>query len=249
MLHRYFLRISYQGTNYSGWQIQPNAISVQEVIQNTLTKLNGNEQVKVMGCGRTDAGVHAIDFLLHLDFPEIEDQSHFIYKMNHMLPNDIAVHDIARMPEKAHTRFDAVRRTYKYYFHFKKNPFLSDRSLLISDSIDIEKMKEGGEELKLHSDFEAFSRVKTAVNNFICDLSDVNWEREKDQLIFTISANRFLRNMVRAIVGTLIELGEGKISLEEFKEIIASKNRNNAGKSAPAKGLFLVEVEYPYQVP
>ena len=248
-MNRYFLRISFKGTDYSGWQIQPNAISVQEVLQNNLSKLNKNTEVKIMGCGRTDAGVHATDFIFHMDFPEIEDTAGFIYKLNHMLPNDIVVHGIQVMNDKAHSRFDAIERTYKYYFHFEKDPFLNDRSLLVNSSINIQKMKDCADILMKHKDFESFSRVKTAVNNFICDIKAVKLEKIDHQLVFTISANRFLRNMVRAIVGTLLKAGENQMTTEEFEEVILSKNRSEAGKSAPAKGLFLVDVKYPYEIP
>lgn len=249
MHKRYFFRISYKGTNYSGWQVQPNAISVQGVLQNSLTKLNKDTPIKIMGCGRTDAGVHAINFLMHADLEEIIDVPHVIYKLNHMLPHDISVHAIAEMANKAHTRFDARKRTYDYYFHFEKDPFLEDRSLLINKTINLDKMKLGAELLLTYSDFEAFSRVRTEVNNFICDLTEAKFEMVNNQLVFSISANRFLRNMVRAIVGTLIEVGQEKITLKEFKSIIDSKDRNKAGKSAPAKGLFLKKVEYPYSIP
>lgn len=249
MWTRYFFRISYKGTNYSGWQVQPNAISVQGVLQDCLTKLNKNIPVKIMGCGRTDAGVHAQNFLMHTDLEAPIDVSHMIYKLNHMLPHDISVHAISEMPDKAHTRFDARKRTYVYYFHFEKDPFLEDRSLLIDKSMNIDKMKEGANLLLTYNDFEAFSRVRTEVNNFICDLSEAKFEMNHNQLVFSISANRFLRNMVRAIVGTLLEVGQEKITLEDFKAIINSKDRNKAGKSAPAKGLFLKKIEYPYKIP
>ncbi len=245
---RYFLRITFNGTNYSGWQIQPNAITVQEVLQSNLSKLNKNLPVKIMGCGRTDAGVHAINYIFHMDFPRIENISHFKFKLNHMLPKDIAIHAINEMTENSHSRFDATERTYKYYFHFSKRPFLTDRSLQIKDSINIKKMQEATEILKEYQDFEAFSRVQTEVNNFKCNLVNAGFNMEGDQLVFTITANRFLRNMVRAIVGTLIEVGEEQCSLQTFRNIIESKKRMQAGKSAPAKGLFLVNVKYPYEV-
>lgn len=248
MTNRYFVRLSYLGTDYSGWQIQPNAITVQQILQSNLTKLNKNEPVKIMGCGRTDAGVHAKNFYMHMDFPKIEDIEHFIYKLNHMLPHSIAVHAVAEMKATAHARFSAIERTYQYFFHTKKDPFYEDRSLLISASVNTEKMKAGAAVLLNHSNFEAFSRVRTEVSNFICHLTEASFHWQNDQLIFTISANRFLRNMVRAIVGTLLELGEGKISLQEFENIIISRDRNKAGKSAPAKALFLNSIKYPFAV-
>lgn len=249
MIKRYFLRLSYLGSSYSGWQIQPNAITVQEVLQENLTKLNRNVSVKIMGCGRTDAGVHAKNFYTHMDFPEILDIAHFLFKLNHMLPHDIAVHAVGEVAANSHTRYDATLRTYKYYFHFNKNPFLEDRSVLINPLINIDLMKKACEILQNYRDFEAFSRVKTDVTNFICDLTTAEFNKEGSRLVFTISANRFLRNMVRAIVGTLTALGEGKIDLVEFENIIKSKDRTKAGKSAPAKGLFLTEIKYPYLVP
>lgn len=249
MLQRYFMRISYKGTNYSGWQIQPNAISVQEVIQINLSKLNRKKEVKIMGCGRTDAGVHAVNYFAHMDFPIIDDTEKFLFKLNHMLPHDIAIHGLRAMPEKAHTRFDAISREYKYYFHFDKDPFLEDRSVRLSDKINKDVMERGAKMLLNYSDFESFSRVNTDVKNFICKLSHAGWESNGNQLVFTIKANRFLRNMVRAIVGTLVYLGEGKITLTEFEAIINAKDRTKAGKSAPAKGLILTEIAYPYEVP
>lgn len=246
---RYFIRLSYLGTNYSGWQIQPNAISVQEVLQNNLSKLNGNKPVSVMGCGRTDAGVHAKNFIAHFDFSPITDLDHFIYKLNHMLPHDIAIHGVCEMADKAHARYDATQRTYQYLFHFSKNPFYNTQSVLIASEINFSLMDEGAKILLEYEDFEAFSRVNTNVNNFLCQVNLAQFEKIDDQLIFTISANRFLRNMVRAIVGTLLDLGNEKINLDDFRAIIDSKTRSEAGKSAPAKGLVLEKIEYPYQVP
>jgi len=202
-----------------------------------------------MGCGRTDAGVHAKNFIAHMDFLHINDLNYFVYKLNHMLPHDIAVHNILEMGDKAHARYDATQRTYQYSFHFTKNPFLNTKSVLVDDKIDVGAMNHGAKMLLEYNDFEAFSRVNTSVNNFLCDLKHARFEHMEDQLFFTVSANRFLRNMVRAMVGTLLDLGNGRISLSDFRAIIESKNRSEAGKSAPAKGLMLSKIEYPYQVP
>jgi len=243
---RYFLKLSYNGTNYCGWQIQPNQKTVQGEINLVLTRLNKNKQILTMGCGRTDSGVHATQFYAHFDFLKIQDTSKFLYKLNTMLPHDIVIHDIIEVEPDAHSRYDAVSRTYQYRIITKKNAFQNDTALLLTSNLNIDKMNEASKLLLIYKDFEAFSKVKTAVNNFECTLSFANWEKNKNQIVFTITANRFLRNMVRAIVGTMLEIGVGNIELDEFRSIVESKNRSLAGKSVGATGLYLTEVTYPY---
>ncbi|MFD1552112.1 tRNA pseudouridine(38-40) synthase TruA [Putridiphycobacter roseus] len=246
MKKRYFVELSYLGKNYSGWQIQPNAHTIQQELQDNLTKLNRNNPIKIIGCGRTDAGVHAQHYYMHMDYPEILDIRHFIFKLNHMLPKAIVILDVFEVHEKAHTRYNATDRTYKYYLHHFKNPFIKDTSWYCYETLDIQLMNEAASTLLNHRDFEAFSKVSTNVNNFICTVRQAQWEQIGEQMVFTISANRFLRNMVRAIVGTLIEVGAKRMTLDEFEAVILSKDRDCAGKSAPANGLTLMEVKYPF---
>ena len=245
MIQRYFVKLSYLGTNYSGWQIQPNAISVQEVLQNALTKLNKRESVSIMGCGRTDSGVHAENFFMHMNFEAISNLDNFIYKLNHILPKDIVVHQIYEVPHKSHTRFDAIKRTYHYNIHFFKNPFIKSTSYLYVGELDMDKMNDAANILLQHINFKSFCRVKTEVKTFDCVLEEAKWIKTETGIKFIISANRFLRNMVRAIVGTMMDVGSGKLDLNEFEKIILAQDRTKAGKSAQANGLSLVKVEYP----
>ncbi len=199
-----------------------------------------------MGCGRTDAGVHGKNFYMHMDFPEIGDIGNFIFKLNHMLPDDIVIHNIYEVSADKHVRFDAVERTYYYNLHTVKDPFIMDESHYYYDQFDLQKANKAASVLLKHTDFEAFSKVKTAVKTFNCNVMEAKWIESKYGYQFIITADRFLRNMVRAVVGTLLEVGKGKISIEEFEQIILDKNRQNAGISVPAKGLSLVNVRYPY---
>ena len=248
MLKRYFVKLSYKGTHYSGWQIQPNAHTIQAELQNNLTKLNGGNQIKIMGCGRTDAGVHSRNFFMHMDFPEIDDVQHLVFKLNHMLPKDIVIHGIYEMEEKAHTRFDAIERTYHYKVLLSKDPFMAEVAYHHFIKLDFDKMNEAAKLLLDYKDFESFSRVRTEVKTFLCDVRVAKWVKSENSYVFIISANRFLRNMVRAIVGTLIDVGEGKMTVDDFEEIIKLKDRTKAGKSASAHGLSLIEVLYPYKI-
>jgi tRNA pseudouridine38-40 synthase len=244
--NKYFFCLSYDGSNYHGWQFQPNAITVQEVIESKLLILFG-EKVGVMGCGRTDTGVHASNFYLHCEFVLHKYNLHELcYKLNHLLPNDIAISKIVKVDDTAHTRFDAVSREYRYYLHQEKNPFIDKYSYFYVRKIDLKLMREAGEILLKHKDFTSFSKLHTDVNNNDCDVTlfKIN-DLGNGKIEIIIKANRFLRNMVRSIVGTLLQVGLGKISVNNFKTIIDSKNRSNAGASAPAKGLFLHEVKFP----
>lgn len=247
-LQRYFIELSYKGTNYSGWQIQPNAPTVQAEINDVLTKLNKNQPVNCQGCGRTDTGVHASQFYAHFDYPKIDDLDVFLYKVNGMLSDDISIHQIIPVHSDAHSRFDAYERTYHYFIHQNKNPFLADRSLLINKPLDLLAMNQACEILMTYHDFECFSKSRTSVKTFICDVKMAHWEKTKNGYQFTITANRFLRNMVRAIVGTCLDIGRGEMEVEEMHQIILSKKRSNAGKSVLAHGLFLAEIKYPFQL-
>ncbi len=245
MTQRYFLQCSYNGTNYHGWQIQPNAISVQEVLENALSKIL-RENISVMGAGRTDTGVHASFFILHFDASNSEiDSVKLVYNLNSFLPPDIAVQKLWKVNNEAHARFSAFSRTYKYFISTNKNPFKVETSYRYLKELDLNKMNKAAQILFDYKDFTSFSRLHTDVKTNNCKIYLAKWEQENNQLIFTIKADRFLRNMVRAIVGTLLEVGLGKLSVDEFKNIIEIKNRGAASASAPAKGLFLVDIEYP----
>ena len=233
---------------YHGWQIQPNANSVQEVLENALSLLLG-VKTAITGCGRTDAGVHASQFFLHFDGFHDIDLKDLQFKLNAFLPNDIVIHQIFKVKNDAHARFDAVYRSYEYRISLGKNPFLIDTTLQVKNqNLDMVKMNMAAKTLKSYEDFKCFSRSKTDVKTFNCTITNAVWIKEDDILIFRITANRFLRNMVRAIVGTLLEVGTGKINLDDFRNIIISRDRSNAGASVKAQGLFLCEVAYPKEI-
>ena len=244
---RYFIEIAYNGKNYHGWQVQPNAITVQEVLDSTLSTLLRKE-IKITGAGRTDAGVHAKQMFAHFDFEEFKDFSSFIFRLNSFLPKDISIQDIFEVNEDAHTRFDASKREYEYVISLQKNPFSEGISYLIHQKPKIALMNEAANILLNYKDFQCFSRSNTDVKTYYCSINEAYWKEENSQLIFTISADRFLRNMVRAIVGTLLNIGFGKTSIQDFHEIIKSKDRTKAGASAPAHGLFLTKIEYPNSI-
>lgn len=240
---RYFIELSYKGTNYHGWQIQPDASSVQEEITKALATIL-QEKILLVGAGRTDAGVHASQMFAHVDtVKKLTDD--YVHKLNAILPNDIVIKSIKEVSDDTHARFDAVSRTYEYRILLGRDPFLLETSWqLHQKNLQIEKMNEAANLLFKYEDFESFSKVKTDVNTFNCSIMKAVWTLEDKHLIFHIKANRFLRNMVRAIVGTLIEVGLGKKTVEDFRKIIESKKRSEAGLSVPAKGLFLTEVCY-----
>lgn len=244
-MQRYFLEIAYKGTHYNGWQLQPNQPTVQAAIEKAISTIL-REETGVLGCGRTDAGVHAKQYFLQFDTPKKVDGGKLVYRLNGLLNYDVAVKRIIPVSSDAHARFDATERTYQYFIHSQKNPFLQDRSLYVSEKIDLDAMNKASEMLLKNEDFESFSKVHTDVNNFNCKVSHAKWSQQQDQWMFEITANRFLRNMVRAVVGTLLEVGSGKISLSEFDEVIKSRSRSRAGKSVAARGLFLTNVKYPY---
>lgn len=245
-MKRYFLHLAYKGTNFFGWQIQPAHRSVQAVLENALSKLHSNEPIGITGCGRTDTGVHASSYYAHFDSVVEWEAKDLAYKLNGMIGPDIAVFDVIPVEGDAHARFDATSRTYHYFIHREKDPFIQETSWFHKTDLDILKMNAACQILKSHDDFECFSKVHTEVNNFQCDLQNALWIESDKGYIFTITANRFLRNMVRAIVGTMIEVGQGKLEVEDLNRIISSKNRSEAGQSVPAHGLFLADIHYPY---
>jgi tRNA pseudouridine38-40 synthase len=246
-MQRYFIQLAYKGTNYHGWQIQDNAPTVQAELNKTLSILL-NQTIETIGCGRTDTGVHASDYYAHFDSIEIKDIEQLIYKLNKFLSKDIAVYQIFKVNNDANARFDAIERTYNYYITKRKDPFLTDSAYYYYGNLDINEMNKAAEILLSYKDFEAFSKSNTQVNNYICHIKYAKWTEKNDVLNFEITANRFLRNMVRAIVGTLLEVGKGTMNLEEFKQVIESKNRSNAGFSVPAHALFLSNIKYPQSI-
>ena len=248
MEQRYFIELAYNGTAYNGWQIQPNALGIQQVIEEALAILI-KEKMPVTGAGRTDTGVHANYFVAHFTTSSTSIcTDELVRKLNHMLPEDISILRIFPVRITDHSRFSALSRTYKYYVSTRKNPFRQDTSLLVYSIPDIIRMNEAAADLLNYSDFGSFCRTGTNVRNHICRITEATWEINGDMLVFTIKANRFLRNMVRAIVGTLLKVGYEKISVEEFREIIEAKNRCRASTSAIARGLFLADIEYPPEV-
>jgi tRNA pseudouridine38-40 synthase len=241
---RYFLQLSYKGTRYFGWQRQPKEISVQEVLENAFSIIL-REEIAVTGAGRTDTGVHASFYIAHFDTEnEITDPVQLVYKLNRFLPSDIAIQKIWKVDNEFHARFSAVSRTYKYFISTVKNPYNTETSFHYTVPLNVDLMNEAAKTLFEFTDFTSFSKLHTDVKTNNCKIYLAEWEKQGDQLVFTIKADRFLRNMVRAIVGTLIEVGKGKISIEEFVEIIERKDRGEAGTSVPPQGLFLVDIEY-----
>ena len=249
MKHRYFIYFGYNGANYCGWQVQPNGVSVQEVLTNALnTVLRTN--IELTAAGRTDAGVHAKLMIAHFDIePELSNISGLVAKLNSFLPADIFIDKFVEVKPDAHARFDAVSRKYQYHICFKKDVFNSHLSLRIFHPLNFEMMNKAAETLLNYTDFTSFSKLHTDVKTNNCKIIQAVWTKlNENHWIFTIEADRFLRNMVRAIVGTLLEVGRGKITVEEFENIIDQKNRCKAGTSVPAEGLFLVEVKYPDEI-
>jgi tRNA pseudouridine38-40 synthase len=243
---RYFLHLAYNGENFHGWQVQEGQHSVQEALETALRHLC-QTPIQVLGCGRTDSGVHAEDFYAHFDYKPLDnkEREQLVFKLNRYFVHDILIYGLYAMKDDAHARFDAVSRTYKYHLSITKQPFRDAFCYYHPWSLDVDKMNQAAERLLGTKDFTSFSKLHTQVNNNICTITEARWESIDGELIFTISANRFLRNMVRAVVGTLLLVGRHKISLEEFDKIIEEKNRCKAGISVPAKALFLHKVEYP----
>lgn len=244
---RYFIYLSYDGTNYHGWQIQPNGISVQEVLMKALSTFL-RKPVEVVGAGRTDAGVHARLMVAHFDFDAELDCATVVDKLNRLLPPDVAVHRVRRVKSDAHARFDATYRTYKYYITTCKDPFSRAFSWRIFQTLDFEKMNEAAQTLFDYIDFTSFSKLHTDVKTNNCHIQHAGWTQEGDIWVFTIRADRFLRNMVRAIVGTLLEVGRGRLTIDGFRNVIEAKDRCKAGTSVPGHALFLVDVTYPEEL-
>ena len=246
---RYFIELAYDGTNYHGWQIQPNAVSVQEVLGEALVTVL-REPVETTGCGRTDTGVHARQFFAHFDSGSLFIAHQPLVKitgsLNAILPNDISIKRIIPVEAEAHARFDALLRSYEYHVHFEKDPFKVNHSWRLRDKPDIALMNMAARIIMEYTDFSCFSKSNTQTFTNNCKISRAEWVYSDNCLVFHISADRFLRNMVRAIVGTLMQVGRKEIMPEDVRPIIESKNRSNAGTSVPACGLYLSEVKYPY---
>jgi tRNA pseudouridine38-40 synthase len=244
---RYFLELSYNGKAYHGWQIQPNAITVQEVLDKGLS-LVLRTPISTMGAGRTDAGVHALQMYAHFDTDVVFDADVLKYKLNSYLPEDIVIHSVFKVHPEAHTRFDALSRAYIYRIAVSKNAFNNDQTYYLKPQLDVDKLKAASKILLEYKDFQCFSKSNTDVKTYYCDIMQADWEIVGDELQFTIKANRFLRNMVRAIVGTLINIGVGKLDVSDMHTIIQSKSRSEAGFSVPARALYLSEIIYPESI-
>lgn len=243
-MKRYFLHLAYNGTRYHGWQIQPDAISVQEELEKCLS-LKLGEKISLTGCGRTDSGVHARNFYAHFDLEKnINNCEDLVYRLNIFLPNDIVIYKCWEVDCDFHARFDAKSRTYHYYITRNKNPFHTHDAFYYHGKLDMELMQNAADILLEYTDFTSFSKLHTQVKTNNCTIMKAHFFQEKDLLVFEIKADRFLRNMVRAIVGTLLEVGKGKITIQQFRDVIENKNRCSAGTSMPAHALFLENVEY-----
>lgn len=251
---RYFIQLSYDGTEYHGWQVQPNGVSVQEVLQKALSTLL-RQPTEVTGAGRTDAGVHASMMVAHFDWPAAHegegceeaplDCTQLTYKLNRLLPPDVAVQAVRPVGPEMHARFSATRRTYHYYIHTRKDPFLRGYSWQVNVPLDFALMNEAAQVLLEYSDFTSFSKTGTDVKTNICQLTEARWEQLKPgEWRFTVSANRFLRNMVRAIVGTLVEVGRHRMTISQMRHAIETKDRQRAGESVPGHALYLTNIEY-----
>lgn len=243
---RYFIYLSYNGTNYHGWQIQPNGNSIQEELTKSMETLL-RQKIDLTGAGRTDTGVHAKRMTAHFDVENpIADAENFVKRLNSLLPYDIAIHELEEVAPDAHARFDAQSRTYKYYISTQKDPFSKEFAWIITNLLDFEAMNRAAATLFDYIDFTSFSKLHTDTKTNHCNIMQAYWEKEGDCWVFTIQADRFLRNMVRAIVGTLVEVGRKKIPVDDFRMIIEKRDRCAASTSAPAQGLFLVDVGYNF---
>ena len=244
---RYFFEIAYKGTNYKGWQTQHNAITVQEIVEDALSKLTG-ATIEIIGSGRTDTGVHCEQQFFHADIEKEIVLKDFQHRLNVLLPRDISIQSIRKVKAEASARFDARSRTYQYRITLNKNPLLDGLALHYFKSASIPTMNKAAALLLGEHDFQCFSKVKTNVNHFLCDIMQAEWKQKGDTLEFTITANRFLRGMVRAIVGTLLDVGTGKMTVKDFQGIINSKDRKQAGQNVPPEGLYLTKVKYPSSI-
>ncbi|MCE2935354.1 MAG: tRNA pseudouridine(38-40) synthase TruA [Cyclobacteriaceae bacterium] len=244
---RFFFEISYNGTRYHGWQNQRNAVGVQQLVEEGLSKMF-REKVAITGSGRTDTGVHCAQQFFHVDLEKEFQPEKLIQQLNSFLPADIAIGGVRQVKPDAHARYDARERTYEYHLTTRKNPLLVGRAFYCIKPLDFQIMNQAAELLLGEHDFESFSKVKTDVNHFICDLKSARWNQKGDLWVFTITANRFLRGMVRAVVGTLLDVGSGKITVNQFKQIVDGRDRQLAGMNVPAEGLYLVSVKYPNEI-
>lgn len=244
---RYFFEIAYNGKNYAGWQSQHNAVGIQAVVEGALSKLL-REEINIVGSGRTDTGVHCEQQFFHVDIEKEFDGRVLMIKLNSFLPKDITIRSIRGVRENASARYEAVERSYRYQITRAKNPFLEGLAWHYFKTADVQTMNKAAALLLGEHDFECFSKVKTDVNHFLCTIKKAEWKEEGEMLIFTITANRFLRGMVRAIVGTLLDVGSGKTSLKEFQTILQSRDRKKAGANVPSHGLYLTKVKYPSSV-
>ncbi|ALI98910.1 tRNA pseudouridine(38-40) synthase TruA [Rufibacter tibetensis] len=242
---RYFLEVAYDGTRFHGWQLQPNALTVQEVLDDCLCKVFRLPQVETVGSGRTDTGVHATQQWVHVDLPQAVQPEEIQHKLNRILPADISVGQVLPVGSEAHTRFDAISRTYEYRITLQKNPFLVRHAYYLSRKPDVANMNEAAQTLLQLEDFTTFSKVKGDTKHYRCTITQAQWREEGEQLVFTIKANRFLRGMVRLVVGTLLDVGKGKLTVAQFRDLIERQDRRLASGAAPAQGLFLYRVEYP----
>lgn len=244
-MSRYLLQFSYDGGSFHGYQIQPNAHSVQVELEEKLSLLLGLK-IEITGSSRTDTGVHARQQFAHVDLPDgVIPVADFVYRANRMLPTSLALHSIYAVADDFHARFDALSRTYEYVISTTKSPLMRKYAYWFEANLDVDQMNLAGDMLKNHTNFQCFSKVKTEVTTFDCEIKKAFWEMRNDQLIFTIQANRFLRGMVRSVVGTMIEIGLGNWELSDLIYILQSKDRKKAGRSVPALGLYLIQVEYP----
>jgi len=249
-IYRYFIELSFDGTHYHGWQNQPNSVTIQQTLSEAASQVL-REEVSFTGCGRTDAGVHAINYTAHLDTvfsPDHLNEMDLVYKLNRIIPSDIAVTNIKLVKPDAHARFSALSRSYSYYICRRKDPFWVNRAWLMERDLDFDAMQQATLLLFSFEDFEAFSKVNTQVNHFRCKILEAEWTKDDQIWKFNIKADRFLRNMVRAIVGTLTDVGLQKIDLKQMEDIIKSKNRSNAGYSVPGCGLYFMGAEYPQEI-
>lgn len=244
---RYFIELSYFGKAYHGWQNQPNAISIQEVVEKKLSKVL-RSSIEIVGAGRTDAGVHAKQMFAHVDTEDVIDGALLKYKLNSMLPKDIAILEVFQVQEDAHARFDATSRSYEYHIIQEKDPFNGESAWFLKHELDIDKMNMAAAILGEYTNFKCFSKSRTDVRTYNCRIDEAEWRLEGNKLVFHITADRFLRNMVRAIVGTLIEIGQNKYPVSYMHEVIKSEDRGKAGTSVPAHGLYLTRIKYPENI-
>jgi len=243
-MFRYLFKISYDGSSFFGWQKQPKQITLQQTIEENLSKIHSLQETNIVGCGRTDTGVHAKEYFFHWDSEEIINKENIQYKLNKMLPKSIAILSIQEINSDFHARFSALKRTYRYFINGDKNPFVATQSWQISQALDVDAMNAAAQLLIGEKDFSSFAKIHTDVQNHMCKVSYAKWTSNGTDFSFEISANRFLRNMVRAIVGTCVDVGLNKISVKEFEQIIDSKDRQKGSGSAPSQGLFLWTVDY-----